>query len=462
MNEYPEALRSSPDDDPLLRGALEQQGGRVRVGAGLAERAIARDRSQRRRRAGVAALGAGLALAIAVPIVWSAWHPGPPRPVPVGPTSRLPSEPPTGSSAPSDDRTRTLPPTGLATPTPVRPTVLVTGGAGATSLQPAPDGPVGSTAAVYLSGGVIHDGERTVPLPKSAASPTGLARTSAGYLVLGVRTQADGTGMLVVGTDGGVLTTRPGITAVAVSPDREHVLASDYEGNLALLDARGTVVRRLAASTCRCDAGSGASAGYDAVGVFGRTAYASRGFTATTLAWDLDDGTRHIISADVRAVSPADGSVLVALNGPNDPLPGKPSDFCHELRGREATPRSTRWRLCGPLLLGGFSDDGRHLFATGTIDGLPHSQLAPGGTFLNPHVVVVRTSDAGVDLVGGTAFAEVAGTDPEGVVVGVVVSRNGTSTVQRCGPDGRCTIVAPPLRPPNGDDLFNPYLLSAN
>ncbi len=101
------------DIDPELRAALEQSAPEVRVVGDLAGRAIARDRSNRRRELGTALVAGGLVLAVAVPVSLASLGRDSAPPIPTGPT-----RPPVNPTAPPSPTSPPTPPTSSSTTSP--------------------------------------------------------------------------------------------------------------------------------------------------------------------------------------------------------------------------------------------------------------------------------------------------------------------------------------------------------
>jgi hypothetical protein len=118
------------------------------------------------------------------------------------------------------------------------------------------------------------------------------------------------------------------------------------------------------------------------------------------------------------------------------------------------------WRLCGPLQVLGFSDDGRYVLANGHVDGYRE--------WLFGSLVVVRASDGAIVLqAGGPAVGadEVVGARMGADEQLTVQVWNGTRRdLQRCGLDGHCEVVgaARPLPNPDVPDALGPYVISDN
>ncbi|MEW1952163.1 hypothetical protein [Terrabacter sp. NPDC080008] len=445
------------DVDPNLKDVLGDRAARVRVVSNLAERAIERDRSNRRRELGVGALAAGLVLAVAVPVGWAAIGSEGGRALPAGPTvsTSVPTPVRTGV-APTDPNSTN--PTATTRPTPTSiPTLTPDGSAPVRPFRPATGGVTGTTAVPYVVDGVIHDGPRTVKVP--AKFQTGqLARVAGGrWLVTGTVTLVsyllDASGTSMKRLDG----------TPKVSSDGTVIVVGDDRGGLAAYDAEGRQIATLGAKACQC-AGTGAqySPGLVPVGIVGSTVYAQRGSLGSSLSWDVGTGKTQRIAGHITAVDAAQRTAVIAPD-PNT----APKDYCNELRDLDTG--LTRWRLCAPILIRSFSSDGSYLLGTGTIDGIDPSQLsADGKRFRYGTLVVVRTSDAALVLQGGTdpsgkgspSTYRLGGDSALTAQVAVTPSQR---NLQRCTLDGVCEVVAP-ARPRNTDipDADEPYVLSSN
>jgi hypothetical protein len=436
--------------DPELRDALDRQSEGVRVVADLAERAIARDRSNRRRELGGAALVAGLVLAVAVPVGWGAVRGTTDHPLPVGPS--VSTTAPTGSPFPSS--------TGASAPTPTTIPTLTANGAPAPVNARFATGPVTAKPTTpYIVGGVIHDGTKEKAVGDVAAGGY-LASLAGGRWLVAER----GTGEFRVLQPLGLPTVRLGTGKATVSTDGTLIVIERL-GTLRAYDASGTWIRTLSASACDCavSGADGPSPGFEAVGVIDSTVYANRGFTGASVAWDVVGGDTSAVKHRLALVDARTGTALTAQN-PNEPS----ARTCHELI--DLATDHTLWRLCGPLVFRSFSSDGRYLLATGYIDGLDESQLNPDRTFRYGGLVIVRTSDAAVVLEGGSGAPGTEGSpvtytmsDDETFAV-QVGSTTGQRNLQRCDLTGACVVVAPSrerdqLDIPEGDD---PYYLSIN
>ncbi|GGM86869.1 hypothetical protein GCM10009721_09610 [Terrabacter tumescens] len=432
------------DMDQRLKRALGEHTEGVRVVADLAERAIARDRSNKRRELGVAALAAGLVLAVAVPMGWGALRASSVRPLPVGPSQSTTA--PTGSpSAPTNT------PPSAPTPTAI-PTLTADGSPAPVNLRFATGEPTGTTKVPYLIGDVIHDQSRTIRIQAEGRWGSLSRLSNDGWLV----TDGDTLVSTVLDSTGLPLTEITGTTRVSASG--LLIAASDVRGSLRAYDNLGAPVASLDVKTCGCS--SGGSSGYEVAGVVNTTVYANRGDLEASVAWDVSTGKTRRLPFRLSVVDPATETAAVLTPG------AKARTSCLELR--DLLTLRTRWRLCGPLLPRTFSSNGLYLMATGYIDGLDDSQLNPDGTFRYGGLVVVRTSDGSLVLEGGGATG--AGGSPvsyrmgdDSKLVVQVGSATGLRGLQRCTLEGVCEVVAPDspraVDIPEGED---PYTLSDN
>lgn len=440
------------DMDQRLKQALGEQTEGVRVVADLAERAIDRDRSNRRRELGVAALAAGLVLAVAVPVGWGALRPTDVRPLPVGPSR---TTAPTTQPSPSSSRTPTTP-----TPTAV-PTLTADGAPAPVTLRPADGEVTGSTPEAYVVDGVIHDGATQVRLQSTKIQAGRLTRLAGGRWIV----SSGGTGVAyVVDSTGASVARIDGADYVAAQDGTLYVVADD-RGNLTAYDPQGGRVAALGVAACDCPEQPDAySPGLVPVGIVGSTVYANRGNLPGAIAWDVTSGDTQRIEGHLTAVNAAQRTALVSP----DPAAAE-KQVCNELR--ELPSGTTRWRLCAPLVFRSFSTDGSYLLATGYIDGLDESQLNPDRSFRYGGLVVVRTSDAAVVLEGGGDGGGRATGSPvtyrmgdDAAITVQVGGANGKRTLQRCTLQGDCEVVAPSRGRadpdiPEGED---PYFLSDN
>ncbi len=435
--------------DPRLRDLLDERSQSVHVSVpDLADRAIARDRRNRRREV-TTAIGAGaLALAVVVPVGWDALAPDGVRPAPAvsssdaGPTSSatVPPSPLPTSDTGSQDRPTSIP------------TITLTGAPAPSTLSPTPDA-ASATARIgraYVVDGVFHDGDRTVQLPSALARPTQVARLAGGGVLLVMNDSVS-----LVDSAGKGVERYPGAAVVAVARDLRHFLMSDLDGNVTYHDSSGNTLATLSADTCKCGVPSGDPGGYTAVGLVGTTAYARKGNSGKTVAWDVETGGTRDVAGEFAAVDPVQGLALVKLGGDA----GEP--LCYDLRVIDTGKQ--RWRVCGPVLMTTFSSDGELIVGTGSVDGLNSSVTYPG-------VVVLRASDGALVLESG----DPSGPGPWSTSVRVTSAQDiavevrhddKTASVQRCALDGSCEVALPAkvfTKPESDIGALDSYLLSMN
>lgn len=439
------------DIDPQLKAVLAERGEGVHVVAGLVERAIARDRSNRHRELGVAALGAGLVLAVAVPLTWSAAGINRSSPLPIGPT-----QPTTGPTTLTSTSPSTPPstigrtPNGSSNPTAI-PTLRSTGAPGAAELQPATGPVTGTTDVGYVVDGVFHEGTRTITLPSAFKRPDPVATLGDGLLV------SAGDRTAVLGSDGQVVRDLPPLgVPVWIVSDRSHALVTDRGGNLLYLDSTGKQVARLPAP-------QGEDPGWQTAGLVGETAYAV-GSQGRSVAWNVRTGATTTIQG---AIGPIDATGNRAIIRPPNPAFGQPYLGCQRLV--DLASNRTVWNLCGPLWFTSFSADGAFLLGHGSSDGQPPGLgRGPDNKPLYQEFVVARTSDAQVVLQSGgdgsraTGFVTAARFGGDGSITAQVTRADGRRALQRCSIEGRCEVVGT-ARPPWESDVpesVGPFMLT--
>ncbi|MDC5696143.1 hypothetical protein OO014_02655 [Intrasporangium calvum] len=445
--------------DPRLKDLFDEHSGRVHVVGDLAERAIARDRANRRREVTTAVAVGALALAVAVPIGWNSLRPVTHQ-VPAG-TSTAPTPAPstqTGATATNPTpSTSSGSASDSATPTAI-PTIIASGDPAPVQLTPATGSVTGQTNAGYVVDGVFHEGDRTIPLPDELRRSGHVLRVGDGLLAF---KPADGRSYVLVDSSGAIVKEIPA-GGVRVAPDRQHFLISTLGGDLAYYDATGTKLGQLDASTCECTT-DGAGGGYIPAGLVGTTAYGVAMDGRTTVAWDVTTDQLERIKGSVSLVGPA-GTGLVTWPGRT---PQKLEDWCQELR--DLGTGATLWRLCGPILLTSFSEDGTHLVGTGVIDGLPDA-LLDDGKFRYPSLVVLDASTGEIVAEGGSRDPAVGGSfvtahlGEGGVLTAQVNGTDGLRSLQVCSLDGSCAVAgeAKPLWTADIPEGNDPYVLTTN
>lgn len=425
--------------DRSLKEMFEERVEGVHVVGNLADRAIERDRANRRREIGAGLLAAGLVLAVAVPVGWASLRPTATRPGPAGTSQTTAVSTPPATS-----------PTTSSSPTPTAaPTIQATGDPAPVLLVPTAGAVTATTDVAYAVDGVIHDGSRTVPLPRAVARPDRLHRVGDGWLVGSATSDA----MILLDSSGRERGRVNQVMKVFVSTDRQHFAVSTFAGDLAYYDANGKRRAQLPVSTCRCTVGGGG--GYTVAGLVGTTVYAAKGDTGRSVAWDVTTGETTEVNGTLQLVNEPQRTGLVQISQTG------PDALCHELRRLD--DGSPIWRLCGPLLYDRFSPDGAHLIATGVIDGLPDSALGPNGSPLYEGLVLVRTVDGQVAVEGRGVGDATIDDDGRSITVehGVGV---GKQALSRCDLQGSCQPVAPakPVGNEGIPELDAPYRLESN
>lgn len=430
--------------DPRLRRVLEDRSHDVHVVGGLAERAIARERSNRRRELTTAVAVGALALAVAVPVGWNAMR------------SEVPRQAPASTSGVTLPSSAASTPTTSPSPQPrATPTIQATGAPDAARLVPAKGAPTATTDLGYVTDGVYIEGSTRITLPPGLQDPQWVARLGDGVLAVPAR----GGDYVVVDAQGRRGDSIMTISGAVIGDNRSHVAAVDRNEDLVYYDSSGAEIARLTAEQCECSTEE-SHGSWEPVGIVGPLVYANRSHDQGHVIWNTATGE----------VARAEGTIalfheagLLALMSDLDDAAGDGDRICSELVDLDTG--TTRWRLCGPIHFTGFSPEGDYLIGTGAIDGIdPHRTTGK----LDP-LVVLRTEDARFVLRGGGD-----GTDPttDGVhsarmgrdhSLTVVTSSSDGVALQRCALDGSCAVVTDPRVPLEVDgEPVAPYLLSAN
>lgn len=430
-------------NDPRLHDLFDEQIQGVRISVDdLADRAIARDRRNRRREVATGMAAGALALAVALPLGWNALGTNRASQVPASPSSVV-------STSPVPSQSTATTPT---TPTAI-PTIQATGATGATLVQLA-SGPTSATTDLgHLEGNVYVEGSLKIPLPKSLEDPQWIARLGDGMVAVPTR----GGDLTIVDASGHTGKSIATISAPVIGDQRSHLVALATNEDLVYYDATGSEVARLTAARCECT--SAASHGsWEPVGIIGAVVYANRGHDKGHVRWDTATGEVIRAEGTIDLLNEATGIALVTVPGE---VAGDGDLVCRELVDLDTG--ITRWRLCGAVHFTSFSPDGAYLVGTGLLGGI--NPEATSGRF--GALVVLRTEDAKFALEGG-----VDGTSPQ--AVGIVTARMSADQsltvetsnsaghgLQRCELDGSCAVITEPspvdpdLEPGSG------YLLSS-
>lgn len=441
------------DIDPRLKATLDERGQGVRVVSDLAERAIARNRSNRRRELGVAALGAGLVLAVAVPLTWSVVGTTRSSPLPIGPTQPTTSATALPTPPPSTPVRRPLATSKATRPTAI-PTLRSTGSPRAADLKPATGPATGTTDVGYVVDGVYREGSRTIMLPTPFRRPDRVAALGQSLLITA------GARAAVVGPDGQAVRDLPSLRGpVSIAADRSHALVTDEAGNLLYLDRSGKEVNRLSAAQ------AGAS-GWQTVGLVSETAYALFSDQTRSVAWNVRSGGTTTFMG---AIGPIDDANARAIVSPSGSSPGDPGYGCQRLV--DLPSRRAVWNLCGPLSFTSFSPDGSHLLGYGVTDGpLGKAFAGADGKPNYQQFVVARVDDGQVVLQGGGDGSQATGSvlsgrfAADGWITALVTAANQQRALQRCDLEGQCEVVgeAGTSWVPDIPESAGPYLLSEN
>lgn len=329
------------DIDPRLRTELGQRAGQIDVTGDFATRAIEIEERAHRRRVATAALGSALALAVAAPVVYSAMTPEQQRPVPAS-----------SSTAPTPTATTTEPaptasPTASATPTAI-PTFDTGAKPLATALPklgPATDKP----DVPYAVDGVLHDGDREVPLPLKT-NIWNLALVDQGAVLVQGGTET-GSPWSLLDSSGKELADLTSYQSFVVGEDGSRLLVSGADGYVRVLDAKGGVVWELPSDT-------------SPVALMGDLAFIQGGgLGQESVVWNIATGEPRLIKGTVRDVNAARGIVLVL-----DPqtIPN-PDEVCYSIL--DVDTLTTQSRGCGPVAPMRLSPQGTYVIGTGSFDG---------------------------------------------------------------------------------------------
>lgn len=403
--------------DPRLRTELGHRAGQIDVTGDFATRAIEIETRARKRRVATAAIGSALALAVTAPLVYSAMTPEATPPVPATSTTA----PVPTSSAPA--------PTASA-PTTVAPTAIPTFNTGAKPLATALPrlGPAtGAPDVPYAVDGVLHDGDREIPLPFKT-NIWGLARLDHG----GVAVQADtetGSRWLLLESNGTQLGEFGKYQTFVVNQDGSRLVVTGSDGVLRVLDSRGNAVTERKTA-------------HSPVGLLGDVVFAQANDSADSIAWNIVTGEIRTIKGIVRDVNAARGTVLVQQSQ----VTPNPSEVCYSIL--DADTLATTSRGCGPLAPIRFSPAGTYVIATGTLDG--------GGPM---SLELVRVDDGRVVLKVDDSVGSWSSTmnDAETALT-FSASESGpaaptTNALVRCELTGACTVVGDARKMPNAGGL---------
>lgn len=394
--------------DPRLRTELGHRAGQIDVTGDFAARAIEIEHRAQKRRVATAALGSALALAVSAPLVYSAMTPETAPPLPASSTTA--PAPTTSAPAPT---TSAPAPTASATPTAI-PT-FDTGTKPLATALPTLGPATGNPDVPYAVDGVLHDGDRQVPLP-ARISIWNLARMDHGGALVSWNTDT-GTDTSLVDATGKELASLAEYQSVVVNEDGSRLLVAGTDGILRVLDSNGRAVTEKKTAHV-----PGA--------LLGELAFAASIDGTNTMVWNTVTGETRTIKGTIRDVS--DQRRIVLMLEAQDLT--KPGEVCYSIL--DADTLATRSRACGPIAPIGFSPQGTYLYGTGTLDGAGPLTLE-----------VIRVDDGRVALridqsIGAFAFrmneAESAITFSASEA-GVDAPTN--NALVRCELSGDCTVV---------------------
>lgn len=428
------------DIDPRLRTELGQRAEQIDVTGDFAARAIAIEGRAHRRRVATAALGGALALAVAAPLVYSSLTPDQKVSVPATSTT---APAPTATSVPTSEPTRaqTASPTAIPTIN-ADPKALVVASPKLGAATGTPDVP-------YAVDGVLHDGDRRVPLPMRT-NLSHLLRLDHGGALVAAWSPGAGTAS-IVDSAGKVLMPLPDLMDAAASGDGTQLVTSDQKGGLTYRDSRGAVLATKAAPACASSAA--ACPGYRPVGIVGDIVYAVDGIGGS-IAWDTAANTTKALEGQIVDVSTA-GPLALVLDTTNQ----EQQEPCYTLVDLKTF--ETRWRSCRQLGLVGFSPGGTYILATRTMDGAGPMTLG-----------VVRTEDARLvlEVSGDSGIGAWTSrmNDAETAVTfsaseGTGASQPVNNALVRCELTGACTVVGDSRKLAATNDLPSPvWMLTGN
>lgn len=346
--------------DPRLRTELGHRARQIDVTGDFATRAIEIETRARKRRVATAAIGSALALAVTAPLVYSAMTSEATQPVPA-----------TSTTAPVPTPTSSAPTPTASAPTTVAPTAIPTFNTGAKPLATALPrlGPATGTPDVpYAVDGVLHVGDRAIPLPLPLKTNIwSLARLDHGG-VLGHGDTETGTRWFLLDSSGKELANLASYQSVVADQDGSRLLVAGTDGILRVLDSKGAPVAQKKTA-------------HVPSALLGDLVFASSVEGSDTIVWNTVAGETRTIKGTVRDVNAARRLALVLE--PQDLT--KPGEVCYSTLDVDTV--TTRSRACGPLAPMRFSPKGTYVIGTGTFDGAGPITLA-----------VVRADDGRVAL----------------------------------------------------------------
>jgi hypothetical protein len=385
--------------DPRLRTELGHRAGQIDVTGDFATRAIEIETRAQKRRVATAAIGSALALAVTAPLVYSAMTPEATQPVPA-----------TSSTAP-------VPTTSAPAPT-QNPTAIPTFDTGAEPLATALPklGPATGTPDVpYAVDGLLHDGDREIPLPLKT-NIWSLARLDHGG-VLGHGDTETGTRWFLLDSRGKELASLAAYQSVVANEDGSRLLVATTDGSLRVLDSRGGALQQMKSA-------------YTPLAMLGDLAFVQSTDGSDSMVWNTVTGETRTIKGTVRDVNVQRNIALVL----EPQVVPNSSEVCYSIV--DVDTLNTASRACGPIAPVAFSPKGTYVLGTGTFDGGGPMSLA-----------VVRVDDGRVALeVDDSVGSWSARMNEAETGVTFSASESGPATptnnaLVRCDLSGACTVV---------------------
>lgn len=399
-------------NDLDLRSALRREAEPVDLTGDLAGRAIALDRRRTQHRIIGGAVAATAAVALGVPFLWSGHGTGE-QPVPASPTSQVPSV----SSTRVPERTEPTP----VAPEPTRagpPPTYDSSVKPELSVSPRLGPATGVPEVPYAVDGVLHDGERTVPLPYTTGYAEIWRLAGGGALVHPGFSVDERTS--VIDADGKAVTSFTSADRPLANADGTRIAWMDSKTVVHVLDAQGAEVAR------RAGIGTPST-------MAGDTVYALGGPEgSTTTEWNTVTGELRTFPGRVYDVDEARDRALVMPAQDYDP-----SNTCYEVLDLKAEKPSVIWKACGTYAPLAFSPRGTYILGTYTMDGAGPNTLALASAE-DGRVLLSLTPDS----TGAWSYRMNA--DETAVVFSYLDTRARKEALVRCTLDGECAVVGEP------------------
>jgi hypothetical protein len=396
-------------NDLDLRAALRSEADPIDVTGDLARGAIALNRRRTQHRVIGGAVAAAAAVALAVPLLWSGYGTGE-QPVPASSTSQVPSVSSTqvpGSTAP----TTLAPEPPRAGPPPtydssVEPVLSVS-----PKLGPA----TGVPDVPYAVDGVLHDGDRTVPLPYTSGYAE-IWRLAGGGALVHPGFSMDEKAR-VIDAAGKSLASFTTADRPYANAEGTRIAWVDSEMVVHVLDAQGTELTR------RSGIGRPSTMAGDIV-------YAQGGPEgSTTTEWNTVTGETRTFAGRVYDVDEARGRALVM-----PPQDYDPSNTCYQMLDLKTEKPSVIWKACGTYAPMAFSSGGSYILGTYTLDGAGPNSLALASAE-DGRVLLSLTPD------GTGAWSYRMNADETAVVFSYLDTNARKEALVRCTLDGKCAVV---------------------